>query len=352
MICPTPASPRSHPPLIIGHRGAPGHLPDHTLESYRLAIELGADYIEPDLVATKDGVLIARHDVDLGTTTNVADHPEFAARKTVKLVDGLPVDDWFADDFSLAEIRTLRARQPLPFRPTEFNNRYRIPTFEEVVRLALDETRRRGRPVGIYPETKHPSYHAAAGLDLESPLLAILRRYGLDRRNAPVMIQSFEVANLKALRGRTPLRLIQLIDADAVTREGVPQPNRPYDFTLRGDIRTYADLLSGPGLREIATYADGIGPWKRYLTDCAGSRSDDETTAELASRRACLTVDDAHEAGLLVHPWTFRDERRYLADRYGDDPLSEYLEFFRLGVDGVFSDFPDTAARALRKWRR
>jgi glycerophosphoryl diester phosphodiesterase len=344
--------PQSHNPLIIGHRGAPGHLPDHTLESYRLAIELGADYIEPDLVATKDGILIARHDVDLGATTNVADHPEFAARRTVKTVDGVRVDDWFADDFTLTEIKTLRARQPLPFRPKAFDDRYPIPTFEEIVRLALEETRRLGRPVGIYPETKHPSYHREAGLDLESPLLAVLARYGLDRPDAPVMIQSFEVSNLKALRGKTPLRLIQLIDADAVTRDGVAQPNRPYDFALRGDVRTYADLISRPGLREIASYADGIGPWKRYLTDCAGSRSADETRAGSVSGTPCLKVNDAHQAGLLVHPWTFRDETRYLAEGYGGDPVREYLAFFRLGVDGVFSDFPDTAVRARRQWRR
>jgi glycerophosphoryl diester phosphodiesterase len=347
-----PAVPDANAPLIIGHRGAPGHLPDHTLESYRRAVELGADYIEPDLVATKDGILIARHDVDLGATTNVADHPEFAGRKTVKIVDGVRIEDWFADDFTLAEIRTLRARQPLAFRPQAFDGRYQIPTFEEIVRLVLDETRRLGRPIGIYPETKHPSYHAQAGLELEPALLAILGRYGLDRRDAPIMIQSFEVSNLKALRVKTPVRLIQLIDADAVTRNGTPQPNRPYDFTLRGDVRTYADLISRPGLREIAAYADGIGPWKRYLTDCASARSEDETRTGSASGTPCLSVADAHQAGLLVHPWTFRDEPRYLAARYQGDPVHEYLDYFRLGVDGVFSDFPDTAARAREQWRR
>lgn len=333
------------PPLIIGHRGAPGHLPEHTLESYRRAAELGADYIEPDLVATKDGVLIARHDIDIGTTTDVAEHPEFANRKTVKIIDGVRYEDWFTDDLTLAEIKTLRARQPLPFRPKQFDDRYEIPTFAEIVRLAKDESRRLGRPIGIYPETKHPSYHAQAGLALEDRLLAILDKHGLNRRDAPVLIQSFEVANLKALRQRTPVRLVQLIDADAVTRDGIALPNRPYDFSISGDVRTYADLISLPGLREIATYADGIAPWKGYLVGCAAARSSDETQAKSQAEIPCLRVADAHRAGLFVHPWTFRDEPRYLPERYHGDPVAEYRQFFALGVDGVFSDFADTAVK-------
>lgn len=340
------------PPLIIGHRGAPGHLPEHTLESYRRAIALGADYIEPDLVATKDGILIARHDIDLGTTTDVADRPQFASRKTAKTIDGVRIEDWFADDFTLTEIKTLRARQPLSFRPKEFDDRYEIPTFEEVVRLVRDESRKARRAIGVYPETKHPTYHADAGLALEERLIAILAKYGLNHRDAPVMIQSFEVGNLQSLRRRTPVRLVQLIDADAIKRNGVALPNRPYDFTLRGDVRTYADLIGLPGLREIASYADGIGPWKNYLTDCAASRSSDESRTQATSGAPCLRVADAHRAGLIVHPWTFRDEPRYLADRHHGDPIAEYLEYFRLGVDGVFSDFPGTAAAARSLLRR
>lgn len=336
------------PPLVIGHRGAPGYLPEHTLASYRRAIHQGADYIEPDLVATRDGVLIARHDIEIGETTDVADRPEFTNRKTVKTIDGVRHEDWFADDFTLAEIKTLRARQPLPFRPKDFDGRYEIPTLEEILRLAKDESRRIGRNIGIYPETKHPTYHAQVGLALDDRLIAMLEKHGLNRRDAPIIIQSFEVAHLRALRRRTPVRLVQLIDADAITNNGATQPARPYDFTVRGGLRTYADLLRPPGLREIATYADGIGPWKHYLTDCAAARTSDETLTKNRSAIPCLRVADAHRAGLFVHPWTFRDEARYLAERYHGDPVAEYLEYFRLGVDGVFSDFPDTAIRARK----
>lgn len=343
-----------HPPLIIGHRGAPGHLPEHTLASYRLAIEQGADYIEPDLVATKDGVLIARHDIDIGQTTDVAAHPEFADRKKLKTIDGVRREDWYADDFTLAEIKTLRARQPLPFRPREFDDRYEIPTLEEIIGLARDESRRVGRTIGIYPETKHPTYHAQVGLALEDRLLAVLGAHGMNRRDAAVIIQSFEVENLKALRRRTKLRLTQLIDAETVMQDGKAVPGRPYDFTVRGDVRTYADLVSPQGLREIATYADGIGPWKNYLLDCAAARSPDETQAGNDSKPTapCLSAADAHRAGLFLHPWTFRDEPRYLEARYRGDPAAEYLKFYRLGVDGVFTDFPATAAGARRLFRR
>ncbi len=336
------------PPIVIAHRGASGYLPEHTLAAYELAIEQGADFIEPDLVSTKDGVLIVRHELNITGTTNVSEHPEFAARRTTKVIDGTADEGWFADDFTLAEIKTLRARQRLPFRSQQFNDRFEIPTFEEVIALAKRESERRGRVIGIYPETKHPSYHGSVGLPLEEKLVEALKRHGWADRTAPVVIQSFETANLRALRKMTGVRLVQLIDGLGLGADGSPLPGRPYDFEAGGDSRTYADLLTEDGLAEIGSYADGIGPWKRYLVGVTASGGIDAGADESQRKlRAPSTViRDAHKAGLFVHAWTFRNEPRYLASDYGDDPLAEYRQFYRLGVDGVFSDFPDTAIAA------
>ena len=321
-------------PLVIGHRGASGYRPEHTLASYRLAIELGADYIEPDLVSTKDHVLVARHENDITGTTDVASHPEFAARKTTKTIDGVAHTGWFTEDFTLAELRTLRAVERLPdVRPanTAFNGLYQVPTFQEVIDLA----KRAG--VGIYPETKHPTYFDSINLSLEEPLLAALRANGLDSRRAKVFIQSFETSNLKELNGETRVPLVQLID----------EVGAPYDLVAAGDPRTYADLVTPAGLAEIATYADGIGPSKNLIVprDAAGNLLDPTSL-----------VRDAHRAGLVVHPWTFRRENTFLPldFRQGNPASPEYLRapgdlpaelrlFFRLGVDGVFSDNPDVA---------
>jgi glycerophosphoryl diester phosphodiesterase len=321
-------------PLVIGHRGASGYRPEHTLASYRLAIEMGADYIEPDLVSTKDHVLVARHENDITGTTDVAAHPEFADRRTTKTIDGRPITGWFTEDFTLAELRSLRAVERLPdLRPanTAFNGLYQVPTFQEVIDLA----KRAG--VGIYPETKHPTYFDSIGLSLEEPLLATLRANGLDRRGAKVFIQSFETANLKELHTRTRLPLVQLID----------EVGAPYDLVVAGDPRTYADLVTPQGLAEIATYADGVGPSKNLIVprDAAGNL--------LAPTSL---VRDAHRAGLVVHPWTFRRENNFLPldFRQGNPASPEFLRatgdfpaelrlFFRLGVDGLFSDNPDTA---------
>jgi glycerophosphoryl diester phosphodiesterase len=260
-------------PLVIGHRGASGYLPEHTLPSYALAIKLGADYIEPDLVSTKDGHLVARHEPNIGATTDVSTRPEFASRKATKMVDGFPVTDWFASDFTLAEIRTLRAVQTFPERPQRFNGRYRIPTLEQVIALAKRYSRRYGRQIGIYPETKHPTFHKGLGLALERPLVRILDRAGWDRKRSPVFIQSFEQSNLKRLNRMTGVRLVQLIDAYDVNPDGTLQYiapyDRPYDWTASGDpellSRTFAYLTTNAGLREVARYADGIGPWKPYI---------------------------------------------------------------------------------------
>jgi glycerophosphoryl diester phosphodiesterase len=321
-------------PLVIGHRGASGYRPEHTLASYRLAIEMGADYIEPDLVSTKDHMLVARHENDITGTTDVADHPEFADRKTTKTIDGVEHTGWFTEDFTLAELRTLRAVERLPdLRPTNtaFNGLYQIPTFQEVIDLA----KRAG--VGIYPETKHPTYFDSIGLSLEEPLLATLRANGLDSRKAKVFIQSFETSNLKELHGKTHVPLVQLID----------EVGAPYDLVAAGDPRTYADLVTPAGLAEIATYADGIGPSKNLIVprDAAGNLLDPTSL-----------VRDAHRVGLVVHPWTFRRENNFLPldFRQGNPASPEFIRaagdlpaelrlFFRLGVDGVFSDNPDTA---------
>ncbi|MDQ3773318.1 MAG: glycerophosphodiester phosphodiesterase [Pseudomonadota bacterium] len=343
------------PPLVIGHRGASGYLPEHTLEAYRLAIRQGADFIEPDLVSTKDGVLIARHEINITQTTDVAVHPELAARKTQKTIDGATEEGWFADDFTLAEIKTLRAVQRVPFRPQQFNGLFQVPTFREVIELALQEGERRGRPVGVYPETKHPSYHQSVGLSLEQRLVSILDAYGFKTRRDPVITQSFEVANLKALNRLTGVRLVQLIDAKRVALDGTLIPNRPFDFVLAGDPRTYADLLTDAGLSEIKTYADGIGPWKRYIVsvkgiDENGDGQPDDVNGDGAVNDADLTrlpptdlIPRAHAAHLFVHPFTFRNEGQFLASDYGGNPVDEYLEFYCLGVDGLFSDFADTA---------
>jgi glycerophosphoryl diester phosphodiesterase len=347
-------------PLITGHRGASGYLPEHTLAAYRLAISQGADFIEPDLVSTKDGVLIARHEVNITETTDVAQHPEFAARRTSKTIDGITEEGWFADDFTLAEIKTLRAKQRLAFRPADFDGLYRVPTLQEVIDLAKSQTRRTKRIIGIYPETKHPSYHQSVGLGLEPALLAVLQKNGLNDRAAPVFIQSFETANLKALRKLTQVRLIQLVDAFDVNLDGTLIPGQPYDFVLGGDPRTNADLLTPAGLAEIATYADGVSPWKRYIVSVKGSDANgdgqaDDINGDGAVNDADKTllpatqiITNAHAAGLLVHTWTFRNEGRYLSSGYQGNPVLEYLQFFCLGVDAVFSDFPDTAVTARK----
>jgi glycerophosphoryl diester phosphodiesterase len=328
------AAQRPARPLVIGHRGAPAYRPEHTLASYRLAIAMGADYIEPDLVSTKDHQLVVRHENDITQTTDVARHPEFANRRTTKVIDGVGHTGWFTEDFTLAELRTLRAVERLPdVRPanTAFNGLFPIPTFQEVIDLA------KRNHVGIYPETKHPTYFDSIGLSLEEPLVATLRRDGLDKPASRVFVQSFEVSNLRELNRRIDVPLIQLIDASGA----------PADYVAHGITRTYDDLVTRAGLRRIATYADGIGPDKSRIvpTDKAG-RLQASTTL----------VREAHRDRLLVHPFTFRPENQFLPANYrlglatsplfsiarGNEP-AELRLFFRLGVDGVFADNADTA---------
>ncbi|WBB96420.1 MULTISPECIES: glycerophosphodiester phosphodiesterase [unclassified Solwaraspora] len=328
--------PQAEPkPLVIAHRGASGYRPEHTLEAYRLAIRQGADYIEPDLVSTADGVLVARHENEISGTTDVADRAEFADRRATKTIDGRSVTGWFTEDFTLAELRTLRAVERLPqVRPTNtaFDGEFTVPTLQEVIDLARSEGRRLGRTIGIYPETKHPTYFQSIGLPLEEPLVDTLRRNKLTRRTDAVFIQSFETANLRKLSRMTNVRLVQLLGGSG----------RPYDFVVAGDPRGYADLATPDGLAWISRYADAIGPTKDLIVP---------RDADGALLAPTSLIRDAHRARLAVHAWTFRAENQFLpADhRIGADPAArgditaEYELFYGLGLDGLFADHPDTA---------
>lgn len=350
--CAAPPSPvaavAATAPLVIAHRGASGERPEHTLAAYALAIEQGADFIEPDLVITKDGVLVARHENAIAVlnadgsvreaTTDVAQRPEFAARKTTKRIDGRAVTGWFTEDFTLAELKTLRARERLPAlraANARLDGMFEVPTLDEVLQL-LEATnaqrRQRGRhPVGLYPETKHPSYFQSIGLPLEEPLVQALHRHP----GTPVFIQSFETANLRKLHRMTRLPLVQLLNASG----------RPHDFVASGDPRGYADLAKPAGLAEIATYARGIGAHTALMIPLAGGRLGTPTTL----------VDDAHRAGLVVHGWTFRAENTFLPDEFdaGSDPAGrgdmagQLRAFLRLGMDGFFTDHPSVARKAV-----
>jgi len=349
-------------PLVIGHRGgANGYLPEHTLEAYALGISLGADYIEPDLVATKDGYLIARHEPNLIDTTNVKDLPQFANRRRTVMLDGVATDGFFASDFTLAEIKQLRAVQSFPERDQGFNGRFQIPTLVEVIDLAKRKSREEGRRIGIYPETKHPTYHQGIGLPLEDRLLAVLSAAGWNQRNAPVFIQSFETANLRYLRSKTSVRLIQLVDANDVRPDGsldFSKPyDKPYDWVVSNRDGQFKDLLTPRGLQEVRGYADGIGPWKPYLISSAcksiqGGACADVTGDGVVDERDRVllppsdVIANAHKLGLLVHPYTFRSEQKRLTGSFGGNPINEYLAFYEAGVDGLFSDFADTAVAA------
>jgi glycerophosphoryl diester phosphodiesterase len=350
------ASTTSATPIVIGHRGASGYVPEHTLTSYWIAIEQGADYVEPDLVSTKDGVLVARHENAITilnadgsikeATTDVADHPEFADRKTTKVIDGSTLTGWFTEDFTLAELKTLRARERLPaLRPANarFDKMFEIPTFEEVMDLVAQANARRYekalkeggvqaarlvKPIGIYPETKHPTYFRSIHLGLEKPLVKALMRHGYVTHNAPVFIQSFEVGNLKDLSHMTRVPLIQLLNGSG----------QPYDFTVSGDARTYADLAKPEGLKEIATYADGIGVATSLMIPLSGGVLGTPTSL----------VSDAHAVGLKVHGWTFRAENYFLPNEFdSSSDLTAYGDlagqidaFLSLGMDGFFTDQP------------
>ncbi len=318
--------------IVIAHRGSSGELPEHTLAAYARAIEQGADYIEPDLVMTRDGVLVARHENEISGTTDVAAHPEFAARRTTRTIDGVPVSGWFTEDFTLAELKTLRARERLPqLRPAsaKHDGEFAIPTFREILDLVAKAKRR----VGLYPEIKHGSYFASAGLAIEPVLIALLAGYGYADATDPVFIQSFEVGNLQALRKVTKLRLVQLIG----------DSGGPAD---RLNL-SYRSMITPEGLKTVAAYADAVGVAKALMVPRGADGRSATPTGPVAH---------AHAAGLKVHAWTFRPENYFLPGelRRGSDPAghgdmaAEVRAFAALGVDGVFSDFPGLAVAAMR----
>lgn len=314
--------------LIIAHRGASGERPEHTLAAYERAIDQGADYIEPDMVPTRDGVLVARHENEISGTTDVADHPEFADRRTTKRIDGEDVTGWFTEDFTLAELRTLRARERLPAiraANTAFDGLYQVPTLAEIIALVRAKEGETGRRIGLYPELKHSHYFAQIGHDTAATLVAQLHDAGYRNAGDPVFIQSFELDTLPRLQTMTQLRLVQLVSA-----EGGPADRRDW---------TYADMLTPQGLADIAEYADGIGAELRLVLDGEGQSTG--------------LADRAHAAGLVVHGWTMRKENTFLPQglRLGDHPagLGHVARFWCLltssGIDGVFTDDPGPVVR-------
>ena len=331
---PTPQSaPLADNPIIIAHRGLSGEWPEHTLAGYQAAIDAGADFIEPDLVLTKDGVLVARHENEIGDTTDVAEHPEFADRKATKTIDGKQMTGWFTEDFTLAELKTLRAKERIPkLRSKARDGKFEVATFEEILELLAKVNTGRDRPVGVYPETKHPGYFTSIGLPHEAPLLALLERYGCQGKDAAVFIQSFEVGNLKALRAKTDLPLIQLMASQGSPAD---QPDL-----------TYAEMATSKGLKAIAKYANGIGPDKNMIIprNMLGKL---KTPTSL--------VADAHAVGLKVHPWTFRRENYFLPldHKSGINPAShgdlagELAAYLATGIDGLFTDNTPEAVDAL-----
>jgi glycerophosphoryl diester phosphodiesterase len=329
---PAPAAQlRTQDPIVIAHRGASGYRPEHTLAAYRLAIQLGADYIEPDLVSTKDGVLVARHENEISGTTDVADHPEFAERRTTKTIDGVQVTGWFTEDFTLSELRTLRAKERLPqVRPrnTRYDGRFEIPTLTEVLQLVKTESRRAGRAIGVAPETKHPTYFDSIGLSLEEPLVRALKQFHLDGKRAKAVLQSFEVDNLKDLNRMVRTPIAQLVDASQAAR------------------------VTQEGLRQISEYAEWVAPTKDLVLP--------RDPATGATGAPSSVVEWAHAQGLKVVVWTLRDENQFMATnfRIGTDPnasgniYAEVTAFLDAGVDAVFADYPDSAVDARDDWLR
>ncbi|WGT64223.1 glycerophosphodiester phosphodiesterase [Variovorax paradoxus] len=355
------------PPLVIAHRGASGYLPEQTLEAYARAVELGADVIEMDLVSTKDGVLIARHDPNLAISTDVARHPRFASRKKTIKVDGETQTGWFSNDFTLAEIKTLGGISTDAERLQDFNGKFKIVTFQEIIDFAKAKSKETGRTIAIYPETKNPTYFRDLGLPMEDKVVAAINAAGWNSKTAPIYVQSFEPGSLKYMKSKgLNTRLIQLIDGDGIDMKtgamtyAVPV-DRPYEWTKAGDKRNFDVMVTPAGLAEIKTYADGIGPWKRYIVSIKGTIGADGkpvdvnkdgkiNDADATSVSPTTLIADAHKAGLFVHPFTFRNESRRLAADYGNSGKNEYAIYYKLGVDGVFTDFTDTALAARTEY--
>jgi glycerophosphoryl diester phosphodiesterase len=322
-------------PIIIAHRGLSGEWPEHTLAGYQAAIEAGADYIEPDLVLTKDNVLVARHENEISETTDVSARSDFASRKTTKIIDGETKSGWFTEDFTLAELKTLRAKERLPLlRGKSRDGQFEIPTFEEILNLLAKVNIGRTQPIGVYPETKHPSYFIKIGLPHDAPLLAMLDRFGYNKPDSVVFIQSFEVDNLKTLRSKTKVPLIQLMDA-----EGSPADHPEM---------SYAQMATAAGLKAISAYANGVGPNKALVIPRNALGILGKPTA---------FVTNAHAAGLKVHPWTFRHENYFLPTQFksGLNPISagdlagEVSAFLATGIDGLFTDNTPEVVAVLSK---
>ncbi|GAB95121.1 glycerophosphoryl diester phosphodiesterase [Kineosphaera limosa] len=340
---PHPHQKRPGEPLIVAHRGASGYRPEHTIAAYELAAAMGADYIEPDLVLTKDGMLVDRHEPEIGGTTNVADHPEFADRKTTKNLDGTDVTGWFTEDFTLAELKSLRAVERLPKQRqhnTIYDGLYDVPTFEEVLTLREELSKKHGRTIGIIPEIKHSTYFHEKGLNPEQAFLEAVRKHGLNSKKAPLWLQSFEITNLRAVRD-----MGYRANSTFLAWTGDGQWDGPYDLLSKGDARKYSDWMKPAGLKEIATFADGIGPEKFFVIPKKADGTLDAPTSLVA---------DAHAAGLKVVPWTFRNENSFMAKDFqtSDDAtqygraIDEMVTYLRTGIDGLFTDNPDTGVIA------
>ncbi len=352
----TPTTPEYQLPkiLVVGHRGASALRPEHTLASYQKAIDDGADFIEPDLVSTKDGVLVTRHENEIGGTTNVSTLSQFADRKITKNIDGKDLTGWFTEDFTLSELQQLKARERIPeFRPanTAYNDLYPVPTLEQVIELAEANYKKTGKIIGLYIETKHPTYFKNHNLAMEDNLLKTLAKYKYTRDIAPVYLQSFEVSNLKYLKDQLDLhktikhaQIIQLYDA---------KTSQPADFVESGETKTYADLATAQGLKDVAKYANGVGPSKGYILNF-NSKGSVQTTS---------FISDAHTVGLKVHPYTFRPENNFLpaplkcsqdkpAERCPTGALKEFEAYFKAGVDGVFTDDPALGREAVINYEK
>ncbi|MDS7934414.1 glycerophosphodiester phosphodiesterase [Acinetobacter sp. V91_7] len=352
----TPTTPEYQLPkiLVVGHRGASALRPEHTLASYQKAIDDGADFIEPDLVSTKDGILVTRHENEIGGTTNVSTLSQFADRKITKNIDGKDLTGWFTEDFTLSELQQLKARERIPeFRPanTAYNDLYPVPTLEQVIELAEANYKKTGKIIGLYIETKHPTYFKNHNLAMEDALLKTLAKYKYTRDIAPVYLQSFEVSNLKYLKDQLDLhktikhaQIIQLYDA---------KTSQPADFVESGETKTYADLATAQGLKDVAKYANGVGPSKGYILNFNNNGSVQTTSF----------ISDAHTVGLKVHPYTFRPENNFLpaplkcsqdkpAERCPSGALKEFEAYFKAGVDGVFTDDPALGREAVNNFEK
>jgi glycerophosphoryl diester phosphodiesterase len=350
------------PPLVIGHRGLPGLYPEEVIAGYQAAIAGGTDALELDLQSSSDGVLFACHNVILSDTTDVANHPEFAARRKSRMVDGVATaPDWYISDFTAAELKTLRVRQPLATRSKQYDGRYPLATFQEIIEVARQANAANpAHRIYVYPETKNPLYQRQLGHPLEEKLLAMLEEAGWNTPDAPVFVQSFDPASLKLMRKLgLKTKAVQLIDGAGIDYRtgaityGSPDSAKPLSWLQAGDARTFAAMVTPAGLAEIRTYADGIGPWKFYILPARGLDAAGHPVkgvSDASNLAPTSLVSDAHKAGLFVHPWTFRDEPEYLTRTYRGDPQAEYRAYFSLGVDGVFTDFSTTARSALEAW--